>query len=59
MSKVVLTEPDEYDVRDIVRYIRIRLKNKSAAVRIRKGIISTARNLSNFPKKHPIVKMYS
>lgn len=55
MSKIVFTEPAEYDLLDVEYYIHVHLCNPQAADRIVDGIIDTIRDLEIFPEKHPFV----
>lgn len=55
MSKVILTEPAEYDLIEIEYYIHVHLCNPEAALRITDGILNKAEQLGYFPKEHPYV----
>lgn len=55
MSKVVVTEPAEYDLVEIEYYIHVHLCNPEASLRIVDGILNKAKQLSYFPKEHPYV----
>lgn len=55
MSKVLFTEPAEYDLIEIENYIALQLCNPQAAVHVVDGIIRQAEGLSDFPLKHPCV----
>ena len=55
MSKVVFTQPAEYDLIGIEDYIRDTLYNPDAAIKIIDGIIETAEKPALFPREHQIV----
>lgn len=55
MTRVVFTEPAEYDLLDIEYYIFVDLCNPQAAQRISEGILDTADKLSEYPLGHSLV----
>ncbi len=55
MTKVVFTEPAEYDLLDIEYYIFVDLCNPQAAQRISDGILGAAGKLAEYPEGHPLV----
>lgn len=56
MTRVVFTEPAEYDLLDIEYYIFVDLGNPQAAQRISDGILKTAEMLAEYPESHPLVR---
>ena len=56
MSKVLFTEPAEYDLVSIEDYIRDILKNPTSAIRVVDDIIKESYLLKQFPKKHGYVR---
>lgn len=56
MTRVVFTEPAEYDLLDIEYYIFVELGNPQAAQRISDGILKTAEMLAEYPESHPLVR---
>lgn len=56
MSKVLFTEPAEYDLVRIEDYIRDTLKNPASAIRIVEDIVKKAFSLKEFPKEHGYVR---
>lgn len=55
MTRVLLTEPAEYDITDIEYHISLHLLNPAAADRIVDGIINVIDGLCDYPKEHPLV----
>lgn len=55
MSKVLFSEPSEFDLDAIEINIGSDLENPIAAINTVNGIIDTAERLSLFPEKHPLV----
>jgi len=56
MSKVLFTEPAEYDLVSIEDYIRDILNNPTSAIRVVDDIIKEFYLLKQFPKKHGYVR---
>jgi toxin ParE1/3/4 len=55
MSKVMFTQPAEYDLIRIEDYIRDILYNPQSSIKVVDGIIKTAEKLGIFPKEHQLV----
>ncbi len=55
MTRIVFTEPAEYDLLDIEYYIFVDLSNPKAAQRIIDGILDAAEKLREYPTAHSIV----
>lgn len=55
MSKVIFTEPAEFDLLDIEHYISFDLCNPQAAQRISDGILQVSDKLADYPARHPFV----
>lgn len=55
MTKIVFTEPAEYDLLDIEHYIFVDLCNPQAAQRVSDGILDAAEKLREYPTSHPYV----
>jgi hypothetical protein len=55
MSKVMFTQPAEYDLIEIENYIRDILYNPRSAIKIIDGIIEVAEKLALCPKEHQFV----
>ena len=55
MSKVMFTQPAEYDLIRIEDYIRDILYNSQSSIKVADGIVETAEKLGLFPKEHQLV----
>lgn len=56
MTKVVITQPAEYDLTDIEYYIFYELENPQASDRIVDGIVEKIKELTTFPTGYPLVR---
>ena len=56
MTKVVFTQPAEYDLTDIEYYIFFELENPQASDRIVDGIVAAINSLRTFPTGYPLVR---
>lgn len=56
MAKVVFTKLAKYDLLDIEYYIFVKLQNPQAARRAVDGILDVSDSLSEYPKRHALVK---
>ena len=56
MSKVLFTEPAEYDLVSIEDYIRDILKNPTSSIRVVDDIVKESFLLKQFPKEHGYVR---
>ena len=56
MTKVVFTQPAEYDLTDIEYYIFFELENPQASDRTVDGIVETIKSLTTFPTGYPLVR---
>ena len=57
MAKVVFTKPAKYDLLDIEYYIFVKLQNPQAARRAVDGILDVSDSLSEYPKRHALVRI--
>lgn len=55
MSKVMFSQPAEFDLISIENYIQYTLLNPDSARKVVDKIIETAEKLSLFPEEHPLV----
>ena len=56
MSKVLFTEPAEYDLVNIEDYVRDILKNPTSSIRVVDDIVKESFLLKPFPKEHGYVR---